>query len=127
MSEETIVLPKSGVVLTQDPEMSDYPYLSLVVGTTRFRMERVFVDGSKWRAIESMVKDGLCLGSVGQAGSRDECLAWLDERVLELRRALMPEDAKNRVATVLFSTRRFSLLENDALADAVLTALGVSK
>jgi len=97
----------------------------------------VFTDGTKWRAVETLFSGDQCLGSVGTSGTRDECISWLDSRVLALRAALMPQDARERVARAIYHADTGlcdSCLSHDgdrddyyAQADAVLAALGGGK
>jgi len=63
-------------------------------------------------------------------GSWADCIAWLDSRVLALRAALFPPDARERVAKALAEhcgnesgTVPYPFLN---MADAVLSALGIA-
>ena len=94
---ETIVLPKSGLKLPRGERESwrtDRPILAFVAHHIH----------GYWRAM---------LGNVEYSGTtRDECIAWLDARVLELRAALLPpgaivlrpEEAREVVAAELWDT-----------------------
>ncbi len=107
---ETITLKKSGVVLTQDGLRDFYA----VQGAVSFH-DRGILRANCWTASETFT-------------SRDECLAWLDARVLALRSALMPADAVERVAKWLVAHARCDGFGNDYdAARAVLAALGIEE
>lgn len=116
---ETITLPKSGVVLwrrdvprevwTQSDDHDTGPF--------RFAVARDMSDDIPWRA--SLV----VVGSIGSwqdhswGKTRDECLAWLDDRVLSIRAALLPpgaivvrdsEETRERIARSLWDGEGYS-------------------
>jgi len=78
------------------------------------------------------------LGDADFGGTREECVAWLNEECLALRRALAPSDAEER-ATAALTDIRMSILANTVArpktegelsrlyARAVLSALGLAK
>lgn len=132
---ETIVLPKSGVVLTIEERGKSY---------THYSFAPLGEDGpcfglSDWQDL------GFGAGangqSIGPCWDRDECIAWLDARVLETRAALTPPghvlvgmDAREAVARELWEfnracewTEATEEEKTDYLlgADAVLRAIGV--
>ena len=69
-------------------------------------------------------------------GAREEVIAWLDAKVLETRAALLPQDARERVARALFEAEwrdvnredwpEFAIADFTHEVDAVLAALGLS-
>lgn len=122
---ETITLPRSGVVLTRSlvgPRgLEGVPQYETVVGGVQLLI-RWYSDGTV------LAKCGL-LASAGLRGKvgRDKSIAWLDARVLELRAALMPGDARERIARALEDNGHL-WDGTDAgygfLADAVLKEIG---
>lgn len=82
---ETIALPHSGVVLTRAPQC-----------------ERVYLLPHKlgW-LYDGDADSSASFDRESMFGTRDECIAWLDARVLALRAALAPADARERVAKAL--------------------------
>jgi len=125
---ETIVLPRSGVVLA----WTGFSY-EAQHGATLTKLVQS-TDADQWYAGHP---SGYDEGGLEVYGTRDECISWLDSRVLELRAALMPADARERVARALFHADTGlcdSCLPGDmmrdfwyAQADAVLAALGGGK
>lgn len=124
---ETITLPKSGVVLTR---VVDFDYLREIAPGVR---ARVFccdkeVCWQAWIGDDNFHAPG--------RSTRDECIAWLDARVLALRAALLPADARERVEAAVLRdlsnrTRWWNSVDDDVqleivreLSDAVLSALG---
>jgi len=122
---ETIVLPRSGVELTPGK-----------YGIAKGMIGNVISLSLDMAARPNQARFGDIYYHVA---TRDECIAWLDSRVLALRAALMPADARERVARALHAWSMkhgeaddFVLFENDSrgwldMADAVLAALGGGK
>lgn len=77
MSAEEIVLPRSGVRLTREARI-EYGSVEFSDSTG---CARIYALVSKWRAY--------CVDQTEDFGTRDECIAWLDARVLSLRAALL--------------------------------------
>lgn len=116
----TITLPRSGLVLTKKRGterlfIARMPHMKLML---------VSDPHGEW-ALARIGRD--CDG-----GSLDECIARLDARVLELRAALLPPDARERIARALH-LRRCGIIcdkerppseEDFSVADAVLDVLG---
>lgn len=118
---EQITLPKSGIVL----ERRDIGYWRASPGCGAWFAFNEFT--SDWfRAQAGIVSH--------EAQSRDECIAWLDARVLELRAALLPPDARELVAKAIFEAEwrdvnredwpEFVMADFAFEADHVLAALG---
>jgi len=120
---ETITLPRSGVVLTGNS-----------CGDFEFQTKNDAI----WLTLH-IFRDG-CVAKISATrapmhkGTRDECIAWLDLFVLETRAALLPADARERVARELFTFNRmddWGAANDDERteyldgADAVLSALGI--
>lgn len=120
---ETITLPRSGLVLKD----SRYSYFRGSVGG-HLDAWVGYADNGNYQA---------ALGAHGpKKGTRDECIAWLDARVLELRAALLPADALARALWATVLRERYG--ESDswdelptckkdaavAVAHSVLAALG---
>ena len=81
---ETITLPKSGLVLTWRKDWRGFDF--------------TFCDGFDFNIASNDGRDASWLAWIGDgghdfAGTRDECIAWLDTRVLDLRAALLPPGA----------------------------------
>lgn len=86
MAEETITLPKSGLVLKYDQPCGEYTLR--LCDDVSLNIAHVYAQNHwGWYAWVSTNDDS------GEKGSRDECLAWLDARVIELRAALLPPGA----------------------------------
>lgn len=113
MSEETIVLPRSGVVLRSEG------------GRAMFFRPPLGIDAAVLcPRIDNIKPTAMFAGECIAGDTEADCIAWLDARVLALRAAL-PPDARERVLKVL---RRFDGTSSDGhldnVADAVLAALG---
>jgi hypothetical protein len=130
---ETIVLPRSGVVLTQHPKVP-YSRFIATAGLVEMILECVTLDHLNWDARICFPVTRTSRECVGAYGEKGECISWLDSRVLELRAALMPADARERVARAIYHADTGlcdSCLSHDgdrddyyAQADAALAALG---
>lgn len=116
---ESIVLPRSGLVLTRETRFED--------GSEEFSdstgCARIYAIASKWR--------GYCCDQTEDFGIRDECLAWLDTRVLSLRAALLA-GTEERIARACYEFDREATWEERTNSDvetymeqarAVLSAL----
>ena len=124
-AEETIVLPRSGVSCTNSPHAPEVWWAPGDVGYVAHGF--VHTEG-KWTAWATNDADF-------DGGTREECIAWLDARVLALRKALLGDGARETVARAIhaWSTKHgepedFALFEQDetawtAFADDVLRAL----
>ena len=127
MSEE-IVLPRSGVRLRSEGGSSMF-----------FRPPGI--NAAVFCPTRSSLKPTAAFGGGSFAGDTDdECIAWLDARVLALRAALLPADARERVTKAIYTAEnggppwdeipatasRPTLVHRawcEARADAVLAAL----
>lgn len=81
-----IVLP-CGVPLPRHP--TSHPRWQRRAGDHEFIVEQVTIAGERWLAMECYVAptgERFCRNKLG---TRDECIAWLDARVRELRAALL--------------------------------------
>jgi len=125
---ETITLPRSGVVLTQIRKDVFTAGVNWIVTMVRDPFVGSPVS-DRWMASCADEKDDLC-------GTRDECIAWLDARVLETRAALLPHDARERVANAILAAHRKRYTLNSTppqasidlaleWADVALKALGI--
>ena len=130
MSEATIRLPRSGVVLNDCTTTA--PDFRVIISGLMLRIYRDYHNA--WNAVTWG-------GGYNVYKTQEEAVADLDARVLELRRALAPEGARELVARTLYahlaaqqyapafpawetlrdSQRGFQY----AQADAVLAALGL--
>lgn len=128
---ETIVLPKSGVVLTQfDTNIWKGPLCHLACSGAFFM---VSFAGEHGRSdLAEYLDEGGIRRVRGDAKSR--CIAWLDARVLETRAALTPPghvlvgpDARERIAEALVIASEGHTVTDwqREQADAVLAAIGV--
>jgi len=89
---EKMTLPRSGIVLDQArPGVWSFGVDWVV---TMIRDPFVGSPTDRWVAAVADEKDDFM-------GTRDECLAWLDARVLALRAALLPADARELIAKAL--------------------------
>ena len=123
MNDEThgastaITLPKSGVVLpcvNVGDGATDYV---VVLGPVRVGIGQHYERWEAW------------VGATKQDGDFDDLVEWLDSRVLALRSALTPPDARERIALVLRGWAKNDLsidAERLSCADAVLAALGMA-
>jgi len=126
---ETIVLPRSGVVLTSYP--CGYSRWQLRTGHYEFLVERMSVDGMQWHAGEYYVTAGGARYCVGHSSyrPREECIAWLDAQVLAHRAALLAGDGVREalavaVASAIGKAPHMKPTDYDRIiADAVLAAL----
>jgi len=126
MSEpETITLPKSGLVLTKLGWLWNYADF------------RAFVAGLQVRIYQS-TDHAWCASTMGggYTGHRtiDDAISALDAEVLALRAALMPSDARERIAKASWDFDRVcdwseaDAVESEAYyahADNILAALGI--
>lgn len=120
MSDE-IVLPKSGIVLTSSIPLSASHWVAFAPDP---------LTGVIWIGRD----DHGCHVSFTNyyavfRGSLEDCVTDADSRILALRRALAPSDARERVIAVLQSLPPTdeSGWSDATLADAVLSALGLAK
>lgn len=149
---ETIVLPKSGVVLPWDDYRGHNSAHENAV--MLWAIDHLGQPVHGIHAAAEMERDGQArtpsgnfqakffIGSIRRfTGTRDECIAWLDARVLETRAALTPPghvlvgpDARETVARELWEFNRVcewtEATEDEKTdyllgADAVLRAIGV--
>jgi len=134
---ETVVLDRSGLVLQR--HSAQHPRWHMRAGDHEFIVEQTFIDGSRWYSGSCFVAGDQTRYCVGHHGTRDECLAWLDARVIELRSALMPPgsfvvaDTDNTRAALNRALDPFKQIcldgvwrahgTPDAITDAVLAAL----
>lgn len=117
---ETITLPRSGVVLKRYrlPHERGHEDDWIADAEIRIRLYRGCISGDRWWA------------QVGETTPRTECgskeaaINALDARVLALRAALLPADARERVRRVL-DVPALADVDTGDLADAVLAALGI--
>lgn len=113
---ESVVLPKSGLVLRPTPVPS-YDWLSTDAS------ERIaFRRKSAMRPAKARLFDRERI-----ADSDDEALAWLDVNVLATRAALLPADLRERVAEAIENERaRNPLWSSNSLTTAVLRLLSLA-
>jgi hypothetical protein len=135
---DEIVLPKSGVVLKAGSPPIDF---ILTVSPITFIVRRYLGDaGGEEQWIAEVQTPGCSHGDAWRL-PRADCIAWLDSRVLALRAALMPKDARTLAARAV-ADKRVALAvgecesefgahlhiswTDEAFADAVLAALGIA-
>lgn len=122
---ETIVLPRSGVVLTRttlyEDGLAEYELSVEHVGEVMLRV------ASDARTASAFFGDDYCGGVPTQ-----DAVEWMDECVLALRAALMPADAKTRVTELVLhawfgftpdQSNEAEIADARMLADAILAAL----
>ena len=118
---DSITLPRSGIVLTKTPYCHD--------GHKAFTFDngRILLILAGNRVVQCIAFSG----ELANVEEKDRALAWLDSRVLALRAALMPADARDRVARALHDSLPCAcgdrVLHSQAwfpIADAVLAAIG---
>jgi len=83
--------------------------------------------------IETLKPTATFMGESIAGDDEADCIAWLDSRVLALRVALLPKDAREIVAKALHDVRKRNEREGTPIsaeqyrdADAVLAALGIA-
>lgn len=120
MTEETIALRESGLVLKYDKSCGEYT-LRLCDDVS---LNIAHVDAENhwgWHAWVSTHDDS------GKKGSRDECVAWLDAQALELRSALLPHGAFVVYgATDMIEVAAQALMTHDAYNPKTLAELDAS-
>lgn len=122
---DEITLPRSGVVLTRQTVYED--------GAACYSdpADHVFVHAYA----DGLAMAGCCSSGMDADAPIADAIAWADAKVLALRAALMPKDARERIVKVLVdmhtcSTRGYPRhwweREMSPTADAVLRALGIA-
>jgi hypothetical protein len=104
---ETITLPRSGIVLTRR-------------GPDSWLNAEAAISLSEWPSAWIAY-----FGSESQSGPKDEMLSWLDARVLALRAALMPPDARERIARAFL--REHEKLRRDRAYDRTGSVLDLTE
>lgn len=138
--KDTITLPRSGVVLTRLPLLTGgkkscrgFGWLGAVGGAFRLKDRESWADGPpEIQAIAHATSDVAHeLVELRLVNARDfeQAADWLDRHLLALRAALLPADARERVARELakFNALPFDDTYRDNFllgADAILAALG---
>jgi len=126
---DEIVLPKSGLVLTRDPNDRRAHYYAVLPIVDIYMIEAT--EDSPTVAIFNGIRSPLSAVTF-------DSIQWLDSRAVALRAALMPPDARERVVSALSDARLSHMAGtmkpmprtqgelSQRLADAVLTALGIA-